>query len=299
MAIPSNQLETWSKYESAATKSAKQTREKIENTLRTKNSVLSEKDIGFNVILQGSYKNDTIIRGSSDVDILVILEDSYGADLSELSSSEKERWRRNSGEVEYSWKNFRSDVLKELRSTYGRSSIEEGDKAIELETGSLPLGADVVVCRNHRKYWSYQNSSGQYAEGIEFWTLNNSKIVNFPEQHYVKGVEKHSDTDKKYKSTIRIFKNARNKLVEEDMISKEEAPSYFIECLLYNLDSSNYVWDKQERFKNILEHLEKDSISGYECQNELLELFGSESTQWSTRKANKFIKNLRRLWEDW
>ena len=32
-----------------------------------------------------------------------------------------------------------------------------------------------------------------------------------------------------------MFKAARNRLVEKKMLTKSEAPSYFIECLLYNV----------------------------------------------------------------
>ena len=34
---------------------------------------------------------------------------------------------------------------------------------------------------------------------------------------------------------MRIFKAARDGLAEEMLLTKDDAPSYFIECLLYNV----------------------------------------------------------------
>lgn len=63
MAIPESQLETWS-HQGAVT-TAKTTADSIRNAL---DSYSSWPDgIYFEVYLQGSYKNDTNIRGDSDI----------------------------------------------------------------------------------------------------------------------------------------------------------------------------------------------------------------------------------------
>jgi hypothetical protein len=254
----------------------------------------------FETFLQGSYANTTLVRGSGDVDIVVRLNETWSSDLSRLDPVERERYQNNTSSASYSWANFRSDVLSVLRSTYSRGAVSEGDKAIEIDTDSLPIGADVVVCLQHRRYTSLPVYPGEFRTGIAFWTRSsNEKIVNFPEQHIENGTSKQSRTNDRYKETVRMFKNARNTMDDRGLLSKDRAPSYFIECLLYNVPASAYSYDLQDRYVSIVQHLQNASIGDYDCQNELLPLFGSDSTQWSTRDANAFIRNLARLYDNW
>jgi len=297
MAIPESVLNNWTNYQTAAINSAQETHNRIRGALE-RSSTLSGLDFG--TFLQGSYANTTLIRGSGDVDIVVRLNDTWSTDLSRLDSVEKERYRKNTSSASYSWADFRSDVLDVLRSTYGAGAVEEGDKAIEVDTDSLPMGADVVVCIQHRLYTSLPVFPGEYEKGIAFWTLSGGeKIVNFPEQHRDNGADKQSQTNNRYKETVRIFKNARNTTDERGLMLKDRAPSYFVECLLYNVPASAYTYGLQDRYVSIVQHLQEDSLGDYVCQNELLSLFGSDSTQWSTRDANAFVRNLAQLYDNW
>src|SRR3989344_2437503 len=67
MPIPESQLETWARPGASTT--AKTTADSIKNALNSYRSWPS--GVEFDVYLQGSYKNDTHIRGDSDVDIVV------------------------------------------------------------------------------------------------------------------------------------------------------------------------------------------------------------------------------------
>jgi len=297
MAIPESVLDNWTNYRTAAVTSAQDTHERIRGALE-RSSQLSVHD--FETFLQGSYANTTLVRGSGDVDIVVRLNETWSSDLSRLGPVEQERYQNNTSSASYSWAEFRSDVLDVLRSTYGAGAIAEGDKAIEVHTDSLPMGADVVVCLQHRLYTSMPAYPGEFETGIAFWTLSgNEKIVNFPEQHIDNGSTKQSRTNDRYKETIRMFKNVRNEMDDRGLLAKDRAPSYFIECLLYNVPASAYTYDLQDRYVSIVQHLQGDSIGDYACQNELLPLFGSDSTQWSTRDANAFVRNLARLYDNW
>lgn len=297
MAIPERVLDNWTNYETAAIGSAQETHERIRNALEG-SSQLSGHD--FETFLQGSYANTTLVRGSGDVDIVARLNETWSSDLSRLHPVEQERYQNNTSSASYSWAEFRSDVLDVLKSTYGTGAILEGDKAIEVDTDSLPMGADVVVCMQHRLYTSLEVYPGEFETGIAFWTLSgNEKIINFPEQHIENGASKQSRTNDRYKETIRMFKHARNEMDDRGLLSKDRAPSYFVECLLYNVPDGAYEYGLQSRYVSIVEHLQADSIGDYVCQNELLSLFGSDSTQWSTRDANAFIRNLAHLYDNW
>jgi hypothetical protein len=50
--------------------------------------------------------------------------------------------------------------------------------------------------------------------------------------------DKHRNARERYKSTVRMFKNARNEMDERGIFDKGDAPSYFIECLLWNVPNS-------------------------------------------------------------
>jgi hypothetical protein len=297
MAIPEHVLDNWTNYQTAAISSAQETHDRIRGALEG-SSVLAGHE--FETFLQGSYANTTLVRGSGDVDIVVQLNETWLSDLSQLDSVEKERYRNNTSSASYSWANCRSDVLDMLTSRYGAGAIIKGDKAIEVDTDSLPIGADVVVCQQYRLYRSLPAYPGEFEQGIVFWPRSsNEKIINFPKQHIENGADNQSRTNDRYKETARMIKNARNTTDERGLLSKDRAPSYFIECLLYNVPASEYSYGLQDRFVSIVEYLMEDSIGDYQCQNELLPLFGSDSTQWSTRNANSFITNLSRLYNNW
>ena len=59
--------------------------------------------------------------------------------------------------------------------------------------------------------------------------------MSYPQQHHQRGLKKEKATNERFKRTIRMFKAARNQLVSKRALTKEDAPSYFIECLLCNV----------------------------------------------------------------
>lgn len=106
MPIPESQLETWS-HQGAVT-TAKATHESIRNALTASTSPVRQlvANGSVNIYLQGSYKNDTNIRGDSDVDIVVELNSIY---YSNLSEAEKQLLALTT--ATYNWHHFRADAL--------------------------------------------------------------------------------------------------------------------------------------------------------------------------------------------
>lgn len=291
MAIDSDTLESWAQYDTGPIESAKTTQNQIQDELQGSHKLAS---IGFDSYLQGSYANATIVRASSDVDIVVQLTDMHYADLSGLNEYERDKWKREANDVDYSWQEFRSDVVDVLESQFGASGIDPVGKAIVVETTKLPLDADVLVCTNHRAYYHYPNG---YYKGIAFFDLNGNKIVNYPKKHIDNGSTKQSNTNNRFKETVRIFKRARNYLVDANVLTKENVPSYFIENLLYRVPDGRYVYDKQERVAKILRYLNTTSYRDWTCQNGITDMFGSGSTKWHTRYADQYVDALVELWE--
>lgn len=299
MSIPTSQLETWKKP--GADDSATKTNSRIKNVLKSNDSVLQEKDKSFDVYLQGSYKNSTNIYADSDVDQVVQLNSTWRSNTARLSQRQKSAYNDAYLDATYTWEDFHEDVLKTLRDYYGKDSVDVEDRALVLDSSSLPLTADVVVCQQYRRYKRFKSKSDQeYYEGIVFWDLStDEKIVSYPKIHYKNGAEKNQSANSRYRETVRIIKNARSYLVEKGEIKEGLAPSYCIECLLYNVPSRKYTYDLQDRYRDVVDWLVEAKISDFKSQNEIQDLFGNKSTQWDISDANEFIRNLVQLWNDW
>ena len=100
---------------------------------------------------------------------------------------------------------------------------------------------------------------------------------------------------------VRMFKNARNYIVDLKYISDNLAPSYFIECLLYNVPDEYFDGNESNCMFNVLKWLfnHRNSLGGMVCQNGITNLFGNSSTQWNTSDAKLFIEKLVYLWDNW
>jgi hypothetical protein len=282
MAIPESQLETWSHQGAIAT--AKMTADSIKNALDIFENWPD--NIEYEVYLQGSYKNSTNIRGDMDVDVVAQLNSPFYSNL-----SEEQKRCLGLTSASYGWSDFKADVLRALKDYYSSSAITEGNKSIKVEASNESLPADVVVCTQYRKYRSVNEYD--FVEGITFWTRNERRqVINYPKHHYENGVTKHKNTVNCYKPSVRIFKNSRG------YISGDTTPSYFLECMLYNVPDSNFETSYQKSFLNILNCLNKANLDNFVCQNEQLKLFGPTQEQWDIGQARFFINNLISLWNN-
>jgi predicted nucleotidyltransferase len=299
MTIPSSQLDTWSNP--GADDSAMTTYHRIENVLKADDSILRQKGKSFDVYLQGSYKNSTNIYADSDVDIVVRLDSTFRRNLANLSTAQKQKYKQSFSSATYTWEDFHSDVVDTLENNYGSTAVTGEDRALVLESDALPLTADIVVCLQYRRYNQFRSKRDQdYDQGIVFWDQSTGEqIVSYPTIHYENGAAKNQAANGRYRETIRIFKNARSYLVGKNAIAEGLAPSYCIECLLYNVPSDNYVYDHQNRYANIVNWLVDAQLSGFPCQNEVQDLFGSQSTQWSEADATEYTHTLIDLWNNW
>ncbi len=195
MSIPTEQLERWS-HQGAVT-TAKATADSIKTALNSYR--LWPSGIGYEVYLQGSYRNSTNIRGDSDVDVVAQLNTTFYSNLSEV-----QRMDLGFTPATYTWQDFRSDVLNRLREYYGSGYISEGNKSLKLipNTGRLP--ADIVVCAEYRRYNSLR--ADDYELGMTFWTMSEGQqVINYPKQHIDNGIAKHGHTGYNYKPTVRML----------------------------------------------------------------------------------------------
>ena len=192
-------------------------------------------------------------------------------------------------------------MLTALRNYFGDSAVNIGNKSLKVTGNSNRLPADVVACMQYKKYKHFRSIKNQsYVEGMVFYTLReHRKVINFPKVHYQNGTKKNSRTSSRYKPTIRVFKNARTYLVNQGIISKELAPSYFLECLLYNVPDGNFTFNYQNTFCSVVSWLQKANMTNFLCQHEQFPLFGNTPEQWSSSDAQYFLQMLVNLWNNW
>ena len=237
----------------------------------------------YEVFLQGSYKNDTNLGGDSDVDVVIRLAHKLKPDVVALTGAVLQRDDSHKA-AHKQWQLFRRHALKAVRARFG-DDASSGRKTLKIKKGKLPAAADLVVTLR------YRGGIALYLSDERRW------VVSFPQQHHQRGLKKERATNNRFKRTIRMFKAARNRLVENEVLTKEEAASYFIECLLYNVPDDQFKRKRASTYTGILEWLKTANLNDFKCQNGKLDLFGPGREQWTQKKAQGFVRALQELWE--
>jgi hypothetical protein len=296
--IPSEQLETWSNRpdpsRSASTYAA--IRDGLSGARRLGR-------YGPDIYLQGSYANATNIRADSDVDIVCQLTSSWRRDIDYLSTDEQLRYHGAFTSSDLSWTAFRLDVLAVLRENFGSAVISEGSKCIKVSGSSSRLRADVLVAQEYRLYLKFPSQAEQsYVEGVTFWTSDGQQVINYPKFHRTFGQTKHAETGERYKGLVRTFKNARRRAVEDGLLTHQIAPSYFVECLLYNLPNEQINPTSVISYLDSLVWLSShmQDYRNMKCQNRITSLFGPDPvTQWRVDDARYLVLALLKQWNSW
>lgn len=293
MAIPNSQLDTWSK-QGSITQSAS-TYASVKNALESTNSLY--KDRSFEVFLQGSYGNDTNIYAESDVDVVIRLDSVFRGDIDSLSAEEKTAYH-NLPNATYDFNDFKKHVIIRLQTAFGKENIVEGKKAIKIKPNLSRRSVDVVVAHQHRRYHSWPHN---YTSGIVFSTKSGAEIINFPKKHSENCTVKHQGTNNNFKPMVRIFKNIRSKLVDDGKITKDIAPSYFIEGLLHNVPNNLLTGTYENMVVNVLNWFNNMSDrTNLVCANGQYYLLRDASLVcWPPANAEKFISEAIKLWNNW
>jgi hypothetical protein len=296
VAIPEGQLETWSHQGAVAT--SKLTHESIRTALARHTW---PDRVKYEVYLQGSYRNDTNIRGDSDVDVVAELQSTFIPDKSHLSAAELAAYDMWNKKADYSWLEFRADTLAALREYYGSALVTEGPRALKVKGASGRLDADVIVCLTHKTFRRYATLfDEEHVLGITFFIPAEERwIVNYPKQHSDNATTKHQATDGWFKPSVRLFKNIRTRLVEDGKLGDGIARSYFIECLLGNVPNDKFGVTYDNTVVNVHNWLIHADLSTFTCLNGITPLCGAASECWTSDKASQYLGALADLWKHW
>lgn len=282
MAIPYDVLINWSKP-------GKSENSKITyNVLR--NIIENKTDPNTKILLQGSYANTTHVKENSDIDIVVInpkivINNTIHGLTGPL----------------YELRNWRDDLFNRINKAQN-FSFTKSNKTIKYEGNLNYVPTDIVPC-------GYYKGAiiGSETGTILYDYYRGKYFINYPTQHLNNGIIKSEQTNGNYKKTVRMFKNARNYAVKKHLLESEDiAPSYFLECLIYNIPNSYFIGNERDVFLKTLKWLYDNRLNLYnlKCQNKIQNLFGYSTShitynKWNTSDAIKFINALAYLWDNW
>lgn len=298
MGIPESQLDTWSGV--GAGEGSKTTYATIKGSLEDAAAVYDDRR--FDVFLQGSYGNDTNIYGESDVDVVARFNGAFIHNIGSLPMNHQQAFHAAFPTTgTYFPSTFKAQVEGALRRSFG-TSVVAGKKAIKINASGNRRSADVVPAFEYHHYTRFVSPQDFHFEpGINFTTSTGDQIVNFPKQHSDNCTAKHQTTGQRFKPVVRIFKNIRRKLVADNVIAREIAPSYFIEGLLYNVPSDKFTGSYSNMVFNALAWLQVTANrTGLICANGVHPLFGDGTpVSWPATNAQQFINRAITLWNEW
>jgi hypothetical protein len=244
------------------------------------------------IFVQGSYANGTNIKANSDVDLVIQLPMPFEENLDELNAEERERFFQHYGFSEYGWEDFREDVIASLRRSF---FVRVGNRCITVKDWDslVRIPADLLIAIEYRRYTAFPNLLGEeYDEGVFFRTATGTPIINYPKLHLKNGNEKDTRTGERFKQIVRAVKNAR--LHETVRLDPADAPSYFIECLFFNVPDACYRTKLPQAYRQSVQWLVQhaDQLGDMRCQNGIVRMFGNHPEAWSIDAAHRLITAL-------
>jgi hypothetical protein len=256
-------------------------------------STLAAKDV--TPFPKGSFHNRTNIRSESDVDVGVRLNTLFynvypaGTTCYDFGFSP----------ATYGLDDFKKDVAKAIVSYFGEKETTVDDKAIQVHSNTVRVDADVVPHAIHRIY----NTDKTYIEGVALKTSDGKIIYNYPDQDYDNGVQKNSETGRRYKALVRILKNLKCEMIEKGYESPSKAKSFLLASLAYNIP--NYYFEEESYVKMTedgLEFLKErtsdiNNVKSWKEVNGIKELFGSHQG-WKFDETHTFICDMLSYLQD-
>lgn len=237
------------------------------------------------VYAKGSYANNTNVRLDSDVDIAVECTEV-------LYWEESEKGNHTPGKpYEGIWTpaKLRAELLSAMKAQFTSQVDSTGSTAIQINSNSARVDADVVPCFSYRYYMK-----GESRDGTKIFKTDGNNIVNYPAQQIENGIAKNKRTGYAYKKGARLLKRVENEMAEDGIF--RELPSFFIECLAYNCPDAVFTYSTwTECLRAMLYHV-WDKLQGDEPNsgrwmevNECFFLFHSNQ-KWTRDDGREFAK---------
>ncbi len=290
--------ETLTNWSSAASTSEEQ---KISNAVKmVKDAIQSSEDLqdkDIEIFVQGSYASNTNVRANSDIDVCIMLKDTFSSKYPEGLTRDHYGFSASN----YDFPTYRSAVIKTLANKFGNENITPGNKSIKIKSNSYRIESDAVPCFQYRNYrYNGSRDPDIFIEGHKIDAQNGEEVISYPKQHIENGKEKNTETQRRFKRTVRVFKKIRYHMIDNGEPVNSNISSFLIECLLWNVPNNIFIENNthENRVKESIRYLYfKTKDQKKECKqwgeiSEILYLFNDK--KWNIVMVNKF---LQRMWE--
>ncbi|GAA2702377.1 hypothetical protein [Actinoplanes palleronii] len=223
----------------------------------------------YEIFGQGSRVNNTFIDEASDIDLVLMLRSPVASPGG--------------------WTGFRDEVMAALGESF---VVRMGRRCLNVDNPDSLFGemVDILVATDFRRY-----TGDRYEQGVYFLDREGRPIVNFPKQHRRNGDAKDLRTGGRFKEAVRTAKRARR---GADFFAEGIAPSYLIECLLYNVPDEVYLRGSYQEAWEWLGRCWREDPVGFgalPCQNGINRLFGPGPDQWDAGAAGRIIDVLHQI----
>ncbi|MFZ2897508.1 MAG: nucleotidyltransferase [Saprospiraceae bacterium] len=288
--------ETFGHWQRPASESEEQ---RISNAISMIRAAINEseelKSKNIEVFVQGSYANNTNVRAESDIDICVMLKDTFYTEYPDNLSDKDYGFTEGAND----FTTFRQNVYNALVSKFGVENITNGNKSIKIDSNSYRVDADAVPSFQYRNYrYSGSKDPEIFKEGVKFFSNDGATVINYPKIHIENGMLKNTNTQRRYKRLTRILKRIRYKMIEDGVPVNDGITSFLIECLVWNIPNSifnNYdSWN--DRIKQAIIYLYNQTKDENKCKgwgevSEMLYLFHS-GRKWNSNMVNGYLVQL-------
>ncbi|WP_024610329.1 nucleotidyltransferase [Pseudoalteromonas sp. TB64] len=250
------------------------------------------KNRNIKVFTQGSYRNRVNVRQDSDVDVGVLCTDTYFPEYPD--DNVRMELAKSFTPATYEYESFKNELEEALVARFGRVAVTRGSKAFDIKANTYRVESDVAAFFEHRRYVT---STYHYA-GVEMIPddYKPPSVKNWPDQHYQNGVAKNDATTRRYKRVVRILKKLSNEMASKEIKSAKDAPSFLIECLVFNASTSCFEYQTFiQMVRAVLAELFNNTLSDDKCSewgevSELKYLFRA-SQPWSRASAHQFLND--------
>lgn len=196
------------------------------------------------IFIQGSYANNTCVRGESDVDIAVVKRSVYEYAWGTSFSPDTSNFKHKSEATQ-----FKDSVEKTLKEYFSSYYVHRKNKSIKVDGNTYRKQADTVPAFGIRHFFNSSNNNySDFNEGITIYSDDGQVINNFPKQHITNGRKKNTETNFYYKKMVRIAKKIRYMMSEQGFPAASKMSSFAVESLLWNIPNSIFTKYSTYRF---------------------------------------------------
>lgn len=254
------------------------------------------------IYIQGSYANGTMVDEFAKLEIVVEFGlNSFGELAKKPKLNVKTIWLQNSL-IKKRIVSFKPNIhlqlikkflLESLIEETGNDGIYNNSKSIFIPAYKVnKIPCEILPC--------YTLSGEKENESvIIFDSYINRYVAAFPKLHCKNLSIKDEETNGSFIKMVRVLRNIRDILINNEIIDDKFAPSYFLECLLYNVPSELYKGSLSSVMLKILNYLINCNLNKFVCAHEQFKMFGNNSDAWTVYKARSFINLLIQIWNEY